>query len=272
MTPVKDAYDRDGYVVARGLLRAGDIERLRKIVDRVHARWLDENRADFEKRGLVNMHSLTSPRYFEGRDEERLAFFRAILPERLTALVDGLFGDGVYFHNTQLFFNPFEGRRLPYWHRDMQYTDIAEAVLEREQRDIVSLHLRIPLTPEKGIELVPGSHGRWDTELERNVRLELNGHRNSEDLPGAVLLDLEPGDVLIFSAQMLHRGNYRLNESRLALDLCVGKAHPLLVEFLDESVLPDAGEIARIENNRWYKAASDLAIDKRTIQPRRESQ
>ncbi len=269
---MKNAYDRDGYIVARGLLRAADIERLKKIVSRIYDQWLRENRADFEQHGLINMHSLTGPRYFAGRDEERLAFFRALAPAQLTALVDGVFGDGIYFHNTQLFFNPFQETRLPCWHRDMQYAEIPDAVLESEQKRMVTLHARLPLTPEKGIELVPGSHRRWDTELERNVRLELNGHRNSEDLPGAVLLDLEPGDVLIFSGQMLHRGNYRLNQSRLALDLCVGKAHPLLAGFVDESVLPDANEIARIENNRWYKAASNVAIDKRTIQSRRESQ
>jgi hypothetical protein len=271
MRSMKDTCDRDGYVVARGLLSSAEIGELAKIVNRVHAQWLAENRPDFEKHGLINMHSLTSPRYFEGRGEERLAFFRALAPGRLTALVDGLFGDGIYFHNTQLFFNPFEGKRLPYWHRDMQYTQIADAVLESEQKNMVSLHVRIPLSAEKGVELIPGSHRRWDTGRERNVRLELDGHRNSEDLPGGVLIDLEPGDVLIFSAQMLHRGNYRMNESRLALDLCVGKAHPLLTDCLDERVLPTPGELERIENGGWYKAAIDAAIRKRTIPSRQES-
>jgi ectoine hydroxylase-related dioxygenase (phytanoyl-CoA dioxygenase family) len=268
---VKDAYDRDGYVIARRLLGAAEIGTLRAIVDRVYAQWLAENLTDFEQHGLINMHSLTMPRYFEGREEERLAFFRSLAAERLTALVDGMFGGGIYFHNTQLFFNPFGGRRLPYWHRDMQYSDVGDLVQESEQRNIVSLHIRIPLTPEKGVELVPGSHERWDTELEKSVRFELNGHRNSEDLPGAALIDLEPGDVLIFSANMLHRGNYRLNESRLALDLCVGKPHPLLDAFLDERVLPTAGELARMENGGWYKAAMDAALRKRTIPPRQES-
>jgi ectoine hydroxylase-related dioxygenase (phytanoyl-CoA dioxygenase family) len=268
---MRDAFDRDGYVVARRLLQPADIAMLRGIVDRVHAQWLAENRADYERHALINMHSLTRPEYFEGRGEERLAFFRAILPGQLTALVEGLFGEGIYFHNTQLFFNPFEGRRLPYWHRDMQYSEVEDAVQQREQPNMLSLHVRMPLTPEKGVELIPGSHERWDTEIERKVRLELNGHRNNEDLPGAELIDLEPGDVLIFSAQMLHRGNYRLNELRLALDLCVGKAHPLLVESLDESVLPTAGEMARLENNGWYKAAMDAAIRKRTNPSRQES-
>lgn len=65
--------------------------------------------------------------------------------------------------------------------------------------------------PETGIELIPGTHARWDTELERNVRLECQGHRQHEDLPGARLLSLQPGDVLIFSANMLHRGNWQRN-------------------------------------------------------------
>jgi hypothetical protein len=140
--------------------------------------------------------------------------------------------------------NRFIARELlPYWHRDLQYSPIDDAALAAEHRNLLALHVRIPLVAEKGIELILGPHKRWDTELERQVRLELNGHRNDEALPGAVLIRLEPGEVRIFSAQMIHRGNYRLNESRKALDLCVGKYHPYTAQYLDESTLPTADEL-----------------------------
>ena len=174
-------------------------------------------------------------------------------------LLGSLFGDELYFHNTQLFFNPFENERLPYWHRDMQYSPIDDSILEHEQQNMVSLHVRIPLVHEKGVELIPETHKRWDTEQERNVRLELNGHKNSEDLPGAVLVELAPGDVMIFSAQMIHRGNYSLNESRKALDLCIGKPHPFTSKYINEIVLPSGDELDKIENNQWYKLAKEIA-------------
>ncbi len=256
-----DTFNHQGYVIVKNLFSQFDIEKLARIVDRIYAQWLSENRADFIEHKLVNMHTLTDPRYFVDRKAERLLFFQTIASNRLTQLIDSMFGDGIYFHNTQLFFNPFENKRLPYWHRDMQYSPIDDSILKNEQQIMVSLHVRIPLSNEQGIELIPGTHKRWDTELERDVRLELNARKNSEDLPGSVLIELTPGDVLIFSAQMIHRGNYRLNKSRKSLDLCIGKHHPLTSAYIDKRALPDAAELDKIENNRWYRIAHELAAD-----------
>jgi len=252
-------FDSQGYLIVKNLFSAPEIEKLTTIVDRIVDQWLSENHTDVIKHQLVNMHSLTNPRYFESRKTERLLFFQSLAAKQLTKLLDDMFGDGIYFHNTQLFFNPFENGRLPYWHRDMQFSPIDDALQKIEQQNMLSLHVRIPLIREQGIELIPGTHNRWDTDLVRNVRLELNGHKNSEDLPGAVLISLEPGDILIFSAQMIHRGNYHLNTSRKALDLCVGKEHPLTSTYLDANNLPTIEDLAQLENNQWYKVARQIA-------------
>ena len=126
---------------------------------------------------------------------------------------------------------------------------------------MLSLHVRIPLVEEKGVEVVTGTHKRWDTEQERNVRLELNGHTNNESLPNSELLDLAVGDVLIFNAQMIHRGNYALNQTRKAFDLCVGKYHHLASSFLDEGVLPTKAELPHIKHNQWYTLAREIAAN-----------
>lgn len=260
---VADAFNEQGYAVVRRLFADADIKRLVEIVDRIYAQWLDENRAEVVEHRLVNMHSLTDPRYFHGHEGERLRFFQTLACDALTTLVDGMFGDGVYFHNTQLFFNPPENNRRPYWHRDMQYSPVDDAALEKAQGELISLHVRIPLVPERGLELIPGTHRRWDTPLERDVRLERNGHQNDEDLPDAMLIELAPGDVVIFDAQMIHRGNYGLNPTRKALDLCLGKAHPFTSPYLDEHNLPDANALANITNGKWFKAANKIAISNR---------
>lgn len=233
-----DRFDDQGYVTVKSLFGSSEIERLAGIVDRIFRQWLTENRSARVDHRLVNMHSLTSPRYFQRRAEERLLFFQTLASDRLTNLLDGMFGDGLYFHNTQLFFNLLANDREPYRYRELQYSAIEDAALKAVRRNLLVLRVRIPLLAEKGIELIPGTHKRWDTDLERDVRLELNGRHNGEELPGAMLIELEPGDVLIFSAQMLHRGNYRLNASRKALDLCIGKPHPYTAPYLDESTLP----------------------------------
>jgi ectoine hydroxylase-related dioxygenase (phytanoyl-CoA dioxygenase family) len=146
--------------------------------------------------------------------------------------------------------------RLPYWHRDMQFSPIADKLQQAEQANILALHIRIPMIKEKGVELIPGTHQRWDTELEGNVRFEINGHSNHEQLPDAELIDLKPGDILIFNGQMIHRGNYQLNAKRKALDLCVSKNHSLTNQFLDKSVLPSDDEMRLLNNSEWFELAN----------------
>jgi len=255
-------YNDNGYTILRGFFSNTEIATIENHVERIYKKWVKENESEIFNQKLVNMHSLTHSEYFNGLQKERIKFFEAIASIKLTDALDDLFGSGIHFHNTQLFFNPSNQARLPYWHRDTQYSPIDDVIQKAEQHNILSLHIRIPLIQEKGVEVVNGTHKRWDTELEHNVRLELNGHKNSEPLPNTTLIDLSPGDVLIFNAQMIHRGNYALNPTRKALDLCVGKYHSLTSDFLDEQVLPQEEEMESIANNKWYKLAREIAANK----------
>lgn len=257
MNPIEH-YAKYGYVVLRGFFNSEEISMLNKHVDRIYQTWQSENEAAIFENKLINMHSLTSSEYFQEASGQRVEFFELITSLKLTDTLESMFGSGIHFHNTQLFFNPSNLERLPYWHRDMQYSSIDESAQREELSTMLSLHVRIPLIDEQGIEVVSGTHGRWDTELERKVRLELDGHKNSEPLPNSELIALAQGDILIFSAQMIHRGNYELNATRKAFDLCVGKYHPLASGFLDPRVLPTDEEVDKIVNNQWYKLARDI--------------
>lgn len=252
-------FQTQGHIILRKFFKQEEIDQITQIVDRIYSQWRTENHHALIEQRLINMHSLTHPRYFEGLSHERLQFFNLIASAKLTHALERIFNADIYFHNTQLFFNPYQTEKQPYWHRDLQYSPIDDAVQAAEQRHMLSLHVRIPLIAEKGVELIPDSHLRWDTELERNVRFELNGHRNHEDLPGSVLIELAPGDILIFSAQLIHRGNYALNSTRKALDLCIGSPHPLVLGFLDKTGLPTDEEIQHIRNRSWYDLARELA-------------
>lgn len=261
MKPI-DQYEKHGYAVLRGFFGNEEIFLINKYVDHVYQKWLSENEALIFEHKLVNMHSLTSQEFFQDIPDRRKEFFELITPIKLTKALASMFGPGIHFHNTQLFFNPSNMDRLPYWHRDMQYSSIEDSVQRDEQNKMLSLHIRIPMIEEKGVEVVTGTHMRWDTELERNVRFELDGHKNSESLPNSQLIELAPGDILVFNAQMIHRGNYELNSARKAFDLCVGKYHPLVSDFLDPQVLPTDKEIGSISNNEWYRTAREITAHK----------
>lgn len=259
---LKEAYQKQGYLILKGMLSSNEIAHLSALVEPIYQAWFEENEALIFKHKLLNMHSLTKPDYFTEKPENRLALFNAIAHPKLIQVAQSVFGDGLYFHNTQLFFNPTNCERLPYWHRDMQYSPFSDVELEAVLESMINLHFRIPLIKETGIELIPGTHKRWDKILEKQVRLERDGHHNNEPLEDAILLELEVGDVLIFNAQMLHRGNYDLNLERKALDVCIGKYHEFTAPALEEACLPPLEELGEIKHNTWYQRALEVVRKK----------
>jgi len=251
-------YQKEGYLVLKGILRQVDLARLSALVEPIYQAWFKDNEALIFEHKMLNMHSLTRPEYFFDEVQNRARLFDAIAHPKLIEVADKVFGEGLYFHNTQLFFNPTNSARRPYWHRDMQYSPFSESDLMAELGNMLNLHFRIPFIKETGIELVPGTHQRWDNSEEGKVRLELDGHLNSDKLSGSKLITLDVGDVLIFNAQMLHRGNYALNSERKALDLCIGKYHKFTAPSLDKNCLPSTIEMKNIKHKKWYRSAYEV--------------
>jgi ectoine hydroxylase-related dioxygenase (phytanoyl-CoA dioxygenase family) len=257
---VTPTYADDGFVLRPKLLRADTLRSLTAIVERVHRQWLAANAETARRDALVNSSSLTSTRWFPPPFEaERRAFFDALAAPELHDIVTAALGADVYFHGTQLFFDPL-GPRRPYWHRDLQYLGLDEDRQRALLGKLRHFHVRIPLRPERRFLLVPGSHARWDTGAEYDVRLERDGHGSHEDLPTARAFDLDPGDVLLFSAHMLHRGTYDGNPQRLSLDLMVGEPHPDVSIERDPDELPTEHELAGIRRPSWYRRAHALHI------------
>lgn len=251
-------YQQQGYLVFRQLLSPQQISQLKQLVQPVYQQWIAESQHQPGFAQLVNMHSLTLPHYFQQQPAQRLALFNALATDRLVHALAALFGDDLYFHNTQLFFNPRAADKQNYWHRDLQYSPVPEAQQVTIHPDLSSLHVRIPLLDETGLELIPHSHQHWDSPLEHEVRFARNGRQQHDDLPHSQLISLKAGDVLLFNAQMIHRGRYDFNDRRLALDICMGRPHPLLQGFADPQVQPAQAELARITHPRWYQAARQV--------------
>ena len=135
----------------------------------------------------------------------------------------------------QLFFDPFKPKQSNYWHRDGQYHLSAdEQKLALTEPEV--LHVKIPLTIDPGIEVIPDSHKNWDTDNELLIRLQQNEHKNSEHLSNGVQIPLQVADVLMFSANMIHRGLYGKN--RLVLDILY--CDPQLAEFIQVKHQPSA--------------------------------
>lgn len=171
------------------------------------------------------------------------------------AIIDAVIATQPAFMNTQLFFNPVNPKQKDFWHRDCQYdhdVDMQKQVIEHTQ----VLHLRVPLFDELGMELVPGTHKRWDNDEEFSVRQETKGRTSSEDLSSGLKIPLNAGDLLVFSADMIHRGLYGLN--RLALDILVFDPKGDFADYVDEDCLPDFAMLKHINDPRLFISTLDL--------------
>ena len=259
LTPnLREEYNNSGHIILREVFDNSEVAHLKSIVTQIHKQWYASNEKVYKEQLLVNMHSLTLAGYFSTSDE-RIAFYNAFSTPKLIAKIEEAFQEDLYFHNSQLFFNPYQNKRKPYWHRDLQYSPVPDEEQKSELSNMLSLHVRIPLVDETGVELIPETHLRWDTELEKEVRLERNNRKNHENLPGAKLIALKAGDVLVFNSQMIHRGNYTLNNERFALDLCIGRPHAFAAKYFDTSTLPTQEELKEIHYPQWFLNAYNIS-------------
>lgn len=239
-------FAENGYYYVKGLYTESELSKVRPILDKFHQHWLQENQSFYQSRG-INSSGLTGAECLSV--EEKFTLFEFVSANTLLKQVKGIVAEP-QFMNTQLFFNPYNPKQANYWHRDMQYhleLDAQKAALSGPE----VLHCRVAFEDEPGIELIPSSHKNWDSDEELIVRLEQQGARNSDSLTRGKSVALKKGDLLIFSANMIHRGLYGMN--RFALDILYFERHPSLNEFVQTGFLPTAEQKQHLKNPMVFK-------------------
>ncbi len=234
-------YSQNGYLHLSQFFTESDLADIETLLRQFHAAWMMDNQEVYQ-RGAINSHSITSGEYVQREDVLRL--FEFITQAKLRSIIEPLFPHPPKFLNTQLFFDPRTSQQRNYWHRDVQYTGLGIAEQQAILGSQTILHCRIPLTAEHGIELVPGSHRAWDTNEEYAVRMQLDGKTSSDALSSGRIIPLEKGDVLMFSANMIHRGLYGKN--RFAFDIIYCDNSPDFLSFRDSRNLPTEEECVHL--------------------------
>lgn len=245
-------YDDQGYFVIRNYFNTTEIESLKKIVLKFHELWKQDN-ATFYQEEAFNSSVITGIEYLAS--EDRVKLFNFISSKKVMDVVEAVISNKPAFMNTQLFFNPVNSKQKDFWHRDCQY-DHDVAVQKKVIHETQVLHLRVPIFDELGMELVPGSHKRWDSDEEFNVRQEIKGRESSEALSSGKAIKLAAGDLLVFSADMIHRGLYGLD--RLAFDILVFDSAADFVDYVDDDCLPSISMLDKIDDPRLFKNTIDL--------------
>lgn len=233
-------YQTDGFTLVPGFMKAPELSSLLSVTKRFHERWLSENET-FYRTKAVNSAYLTQPGYLS--EDDRTTLFQIIGSCKLKRVASEVFSKSPIFMNTQLFFNPNNPNQKNYWHRDPQYhLTVEQQELALSGPDVV--HFRLALKDELGIELIPGSHKNWDTKEQLDVRLAANGKAVYDDLKEGVRLPLRAGDLLVFSANMIHRGLYGLD--RFALDILLCENEPSLQAFINQDGYPERATRAQL--------------------------
>lgn len=257
----KNEWKRQGYFVVPQLFDTSLVGTMREICDDILEQWLEESLEPEEAANYPNMAYLTEARYFKAHPERLATLLEAIAHEKIIGIFEDVFDAEPLFHNTQYFFEPATNSRAGDWHRDQQFIS-PEAEAEKAAMSHVGLHVHIALTPDDNLEIVPGTHARWDTPEELEIRKGLNGKKRNDPLPGAIRVSLEAGDGCFFSAWSLHRGHYLAGKVRRTFDVMYGTAPsriytPPPMCFLDANALDGLKPHAHLFFERFIKAYTD---------------
>lgn len=224
---IKAEWDENGFVVVPQLFDAARIRELRATCDDVLAQWIETSPDPRAAANYTNMAFLTEPRYFTKHPERLRLLLDTITDEKIFAVLAEILEGEPLFHNTQYFFNPATETRAGDWHRDQQF-DAPDEQTERERMySHAGIHVHIALVPDDNLEVVPGTHARWDTPEERSIRMGDDGRgKNSDEMPGARRLSLAAGDAAFFSAWGIHRGRYDARRLRRTFDIIYAGDRP----------------------------------------------
>jgi Phytanoyl-CoA dioxygenase (PhyH) len=231
-----------GYVLSRGLIDPSHASRLRVICDGVLDQWRRRDPQAGKPGGAdaTVMRHLNHPAYFAAGAPGLEEVLRLAALPKVLDLARTILGEEPMFRCTSFFMNPLETSMDGDWHRDSQYMtpdEASERAMLIDGGDTGSgIQLQLALVASDDVELVPGSHLRYDTPEEYAIRRADEGrHNRSNDMPGALRLALLPGDAAAINSLGIHRGRYHKDKLRRTVMLTYTKSSmPVFDYFSDQ--------------------------------------
>jgi len=190
---------KEGYVVVPGLFSETRATRLRVICEAILQQWRVCNPETGKPAGDRNatvMRHLNHSGYFRnGADGVGTELLESIAEPELLTVCQSILGETPLFRCTSLFCNPLDSSKDGSWHRDSQFhhpdPDEEKAAIGELNEEGDSIQLQVALVASDDVEVVPGSHLRWDTEAEFDIRRAHEGvNSQSNEMPGALRVAL----------------------------------------------------------------------------------
>lgn len=228
----KKQFVEEGYVVLRGIIPQDQLGRYRvefeRTVETVRANPKKEYSVGFfgddkSKRETWRSNALLHPDLYQPIYTDFLD------SERLLTSVESIVGRGVRIGGLKALWSPETVEYDLIWHRDGNDDDY----VPDGSQDY--LQFNVAINPDDSFRMVPGSHRRPLTEVERAAC-----RRSTGPLPGELVAKLEPGDVLFMHSRALHRGKASPQSNRRSLHYTLSSAaKPVKQPVIDE-------------HRRWY--------------------
>jgi ectoine hydroxylase-related dioxygenase (phytanoyl-CoA dioxygenase family) len=249
-TEWREQWNKDGYVIVRNAFDADFTRRLRITCDEILEQWRTCDPQTGAPGSISHcMRHLNHPAYAARNSQCFSDIMDAIVHPNVLSVARAFLGEEPLFRCTSLFFNPLTGQQDGDWHRDSQFVTRSEeaerALIARGFDYFAGAQVQVALVRSEDIEVVPGSHKRFDTPGEYAIRLADNKqHNRSNNMPGAVRVALEAGDAVMFNPMGLHRGRYHSDKLRRTLMLTYSTVKGATFDyftdqpwFLDENYL-----------------------------------
>ncbi|WP_437936014.1 phytanoyl-CoA dioxygenase family protein [Sorangium sp. So ce341] len=221
------AFRAHGFFVVPAFIDAGGRAELRRACDVAlsHARAVSRETGHSTPRISLLTDDVTCFQDDPGALERIAAFVGS---PRVCALLSGLArpgeGDTPRLKDAHYYHEPTRRDWDGDWHRDSQFGQADPEVERAVVATTTSVHFRVALEDDDRLEIVPGSHARWDTPDE--LRIRRGADRATPDMPNAVRIALRAGDACVFHAWSIHRATYLREPPRRTLDALYAFGRP----------------------------------------------
>ncbi|MBI2193549.1 MAG: phytanoyl-CoA dioxygenase family protein [Planctomycetes bacterium] len=194
------AYHEQGYLILRGAFTKKRVKSLvdavNRLIDRALAGEVAINWINREQRLPARISNLLHPDKFDPA-------YGAWLDEDLASQIETLCG-GPARHS--LFGMLAGGGGQPYlqgWHRDIGKPGAPDEVAFLHHHHGRFVQFNASLMPgDRFLNIVPASHLRASTPEE----IEASAAKEKAQMPGAMVVEMEPGDIAYYNANLWHRG------------------------------------------------------------------
>lgn len=123
--------------------------------------------------------------------------------------------NGLTMELFNMLINPLSDFALD-WHRDYIKPEVSEEEEAEQllQDPYAGTQFNLPLTEDKCLIVIPKSHNRIRTPEERE---KTSNDNRTEYIEGQITVDLNPGDIVFYNSNILHRASYSSKSTRLTL-------------------------------------------------------